>query len=368
MDLETKHTLEDLVINNVTDDDEETHFECDKFRNSNNIIAGEVYSERSNSTIPREPNTNGSKPEEIQAHLEALVSDEKPLEDRKNELMSEDNTLSAKKTDETLSSLTSTNLDSIPQELELSSFSNQNKLNIIENSSRLASDTNENWDEGHTAALSDDSIKPEPFNEDSPSKTEIVALSLSNSNNIDTRTENLFNDSQDEEFCTHFDADFGQFATFEDVSHVEKNLKSPKKETYPSEFEEKCDNTNTVEEYDDDEFGEYSDFQQTSGETENSSQNDLSKNNVLLYDENIKRSLNSILTTLFPNEDNFVSSSDYPDVDIHEGKQFINETTTKLKNVENSCAIADKWAKSTSKTVLVKALGIDSRNIVRYNI
>lgn len=385
LDIESQHVLEDLENFSVTqDDDEELHFGSDKFRNRNDSAIGDVYSNGNSSTITtsKEIDVSNSvadlKHEEIQSPQEKLVSDVNHIEGQKNEFSGGDITLSVDKPDN-LSSSPSWNLDSMQQtpEPEFGSLSIQGELNPMENSSQIATDVNEHSDEDHVAAsLSDDNTKPVPLYERSPSQT------ANNSNDSGFRKENSFDEFQDGEFSSHFDADFGQFATFEDTNQVEENFNSIKIESSEPESIEQCDKMNTVasttfdDEDDDDDFGEFSDFQQTPAEQVGivaTSQSQLQSivttdTTVLLDYENIKLSLSSLLTTVFPNEENCDASTDYRQGggNYYEKRHFINDITAQLRNVENANALAHKWAKSTSKTVLVKALGIDSRNIVSH--
>lgn len=378
LDLESQHVTEDLDNFSVAqDDDEELRFESDKLRNENDSAIGDVYSNGNSSTITVSKKSkvipSTAEHNESDSNLEKHDADTQLGEDEKHEY-SGDNVLCVDQQDN-LSSSPSWNLDSIRQtpEPEFGSLSMQGELNSIENSYQVATDCKETTDSQHIEEpLSDDTVPVENV-EQSPVQT------ANEFNDSGFRNDNLVDESKADEFGIYFDADFGQFATFDDANVQNEMFNSVEVESVPLESTQQCDKSdafaatfddnNNDDEEDDDEFGEFSDFQQTAAVyTETVVQPEpIVNDNVLLDSENIKQNLSSVLTTIFPADDHCeaAASNRY---DGHGKEHFVNELTTQLKNVENSKALAHQWSKSTSKTVLVKALGIDSRNIVSRNM
>lgn len=188
-----------------------------------------------------------------------------------------------------------------------------------------------------------------------------------------------------------FDADFSQFASFECNSSVAPPQNVVKVEPVISdrdiEIARSCDvvtslsranvddiddGSNNVDEEDDD-FGEFSDFQQTpaplsTGLTENLAPN-LPVINTAIDIQAVKFNLNVLLNELFPIHEEEGDSTDVSDDDstIFSKDVFMNELTTSVKDVESAKALSHQWANSAGKASLVKALGIDSRNIVNIN-
>lgn len=164
---------------------------------------------------------------------------------------------------------------------------------------------------------------------------------------------------------TEFNADFSQFASFESAptNFTDQPNEKHENDTFQSNPIEstivECDDDN-----DDDEFGEFSDFQQTTPAI--SSIN--TDNRVMEHIENIKREFSVVLASLFPKSESGDSFIGCGTNELNcETSIFLNEVTVHLRNVEESKAIMNhsSWKKSISKSFLVKALGIDQRNIVR---
>lgn len=364
LEIESPHAIEDLDNLSVVPDDELNFDSSDKFRNGSDSAIGDVYSNGNSST-------NTSKETDASHSLSDLkpteTLSEKPdvhmtLDSERNEFNSE-NALSVEQPDN-LSSSPSWNLDVQTPEPEFGSLSMQGELNSIEITAPAEVDGN------LADEIPDLDEKSTSFPDEN---TNIVPLDESSSSQANQDIANDSNSRQDEfrdEMNIEFNADFGQFATFDDVNAVETlNSASASASAailpHPSE---PCDNTEPAFEDDDDEFGEFSDFQQTPAvETAAVTHQDVTKDaaNVLLDSENIKLNLSSILDTIFPSEGNGDGTTGIRSDNVsYDKQQFINNLTAQLRNVENSNALSHQWAKSTSKTVLVKALGIDSRNIV----
>lgn len=409
LDLESQH-IEDLHNFSVVPEDE-LHFDGDKLRNGTDSAIGDVYSNGNSSTTITTTTTTSKDVSNSLADLKQ--NDEVPstlnfkVETQTNLLDGDKNDLVIDQQDN-LSSSPSWNLDSIRQtpEPEFGAFSigelnpNDDIDDIVAEQTSLEENFVKALDEKfeHTfqhsdhIVVSDDENKSVPLDDEQrPSKT------ANNCNDSGFRKDNSFDDFNDAEFSANatdfetnadfgeFNADFGQFATFEDANQVQAS------ESSPSESSKQCDKTDNYtpataafdgggggEDDDDDEFGEFSDFQQTPAavQTERVPQKDVSKNtSVLLDSENIKLNISSVLTAMFPSDESAIGGGDNSDTSTGYHYQshgnstgnahFINDLTTQLRNVENSNALAHQWAKSTSKAVLVKALGIDSRNIVR---
>lgn len=184
--------------------------------------------------------------------------------------------------------------------------------------------------------------------------------------------ENEQNDNLDGKF----DADFSQFTCFESVpisssppEDIPKHNIDSNEEVYltPSaresseNFADFNNDENDGNDDEDDDFGDFNDFQQT---TELPQQyNDIV--NEQIGCANIERDLDNILSNMFPYESDRTDDGNSQFDNIIMKEMFMNELTNHLKNVENSKALTHQWAKSVAKTFLVRALGIDSRNIVR---
>lgn len=153
-----------------------------------------------------------------------------------------------------------------------------------------------------------------------------------------------------------FDADFSQFATFDSEIQtrpsVESNEPYVESKAIDGDFE--------------DDFG---DFEEAPTMPAHTPLAEISKSSSLDL-KSISERFKSILDTAFPvssDEDDEDTSSAPSNNEISTNKieNFINGTTTHLKNFENAKAQQHQWANSTGKNVLIKALGIDARNIVR---
>lgn len=193
-----------------------------------------------------------------------------------------------------------------------------------------------------------------------------------------------------------FDADFSQFAAFESENEVQQQPSIETIEQQPyvkskpidddfdddfGDFEEAPTKSNTNEaknipqdaaaDLDDDDFGDFNDFQQDTASvsaTIHTPLAEISKSSSFDL-KSISERFSSILDTAFPtngddNEDTSCTSSNHV-ISPNKIENFNNGTTTHLKNFENAKALQHQWANSTSKSVLIKALGIDERNIVR---
>lgn len=444
LDLESQHVeIDDLDrLNAVPIDDDEIHLDNDdKCRNGSDSAIGDVYSTANSSTVTsKEADASNSSADFKQ--IEALSSSIDQQQDIHTQLncakheTHADNVLTVDQQDN-LSSSPSWNLDSIRQtpEPEFGTFSTHLEYNSIENACQETPEANasvqhdevdveEDEEEleleldHRSESIHTDDAKSISLDEQTPSQS----ADLENENENEANDQTPKNDASFDEFqSTDFNADFGQFATFDDANLVQDNFNSAQSQSGTAETHEHCDNieiykSNTFEAEkgqnddvvahhndddggggggnndddfdDDDDFGEFSDFQQTPAvavpvqPTIATTHQELTKNpNVLLDSENIKLNSSSVLTTIFPlREDggdgggsgNCDASTGYQspqinDNDTYEKPNFINDLTTQLRNVENSNALTHQWSKSTSKTVLVKALGIDSRNIVRMN-
>lgn len=364
LEIESPHAIEDLDNLSVVPDDELNFDSSDKFRNGSDSAIGDVYSNGNSST-------NTSKETDASHSLSDLkpteTLSEKPdvhmtLDNERNEFNSE-NALSVEQPDN-LSSSPSWNLDVQTPEPEFGSLSMQGELNSIEITAPAEVDGN------LADEIPDLDEKSTSFPDENTNIVPLDESSLSQANQDIANDSNSRQDEFRDEMNIEFNADFGQFATFDDVNAVEMvNSASASASAailpHPSE---PCDNTEPAFEDDDDEFGEFSDFQQTPAvETAAVTHQDVTKDaaNVLLDSENIKLNLSSILDTIFPSEGNGDGTTGIRSDNVsYDKQQFINNLTAQLRNVENSNALSHQWAKSTSKTVLVKALGIDSRNIV----
>lgn len=400
--------------------DDEVPCDSERMQNGSDSAIGDVYSNGNSSTITsKDADASNSSADDLKRieHClsgppicDQLHSMDENVDCKRNEF----NCLAVEQLDN-LSSSPSWNLDGQTPEPEFGSLSMQGDCNSIEPSASIAID-HENCakempeiDE-QCISYEDDSKKHVPLEEQSPS-----SLSLQQdipTNGIDATSLKNDDDSFDEfgdDMSTQFNADFGQFATFDDTSVAEsfvtttttaaavadesnsistatviQTVQTEQCDTIERAFNVANENENgngdDADDDDDDDFGEFSDFQQscsavqmtttttTNATTTHVTNKDVTNDvNVLLDSENIKLKLSSILDTIFPSDPTTTTaaaSAHRLDSDAPSKEQFINNLTMQLKNVENSNALSHQWAKSTSKTVLVKALGIDSRNIV----
>lgn len=182
-----------------------------------------------------------------------------------------------------------------------------------------------------------------------------------------------------------FDADFRQFSAFERENATQLTEKPPYLESKAldadfdddfGDFEEapsklqapEVGNTlqDAATDFDDDDFGDFNDFQPDTASVSapvHTPLADIPK--TTSFDlKSISERFKSILETAFPtngdddedtsNEMGFTSKIDH----------LINGTTMHLKSFENAKALEHQWTNSTAKSVLIKALGIDGRNIV----
>lgn len=193
-----------------------------------------------------------------------------------------------------------------------------------------------------------------------------------------------------------FDADFSQFATFDSENETPHEPKTSNEsteqqlyvETKPDgddfdedfgDFEEAPTESNPIKmgntrsdaanNFDDDDFGDFNDFQQdaTAVPVHTPLANIPKPTSFDL--KSISERFKSILDTAFPtNGDDDEETSNTPSIDINSTNEIdnlVNGTTMHLKNFENAKALQHQWANSTGKSVLIKALGINAKNIVR---
>lgn len=192
-----------------------------------------------------------------------------------------------------------------------------------------------------------------------------------------------------------FDADFSQFSAFENESGATQQppiepqpieeLKRPVDDDDFGDFEEAPAGSSTidvkstlqetahdVEAGDDDDFGDFNDFQQdTAGSTPAQVHTPLSElpKSTSFDLKTISERFKTILDTVFPSngEDDDSDISSAPSNDTNSTNKidhFLNGTSMHLKNFENAKALQHQWTNSTGKNVLIKALGIDARNVV----
>lgn len=128
---------------------------------------------------------------------------------------------------------------------------------------------------------------------------------------------------------------------------------------------------------DDDDFGEFSDFQQqapnetdpTADLTINSKTSIVNTDVTQINLQTIQTKLKPLLNKLFPVDNNESSPTEAENGNqntnkISQKEEFLTNIVQNLKDFENSNALSHQWASSSGKSSLVKALGIDSRNIV----
>lgn len=393
LELESQHTINDLNPQvSVVVPDDEIHYEDDKVGMGSDSAIGDVYSngQLSNSSIitSKETDTSNSSPDlkcgetlpdkhQISLHPTDLDNDEDDGDDYRNEYNCEQAFPNIEQPDN-LSSSPSWNLDGQTPEPEFGSLSVPDELNPIEHSDQTIL------------------IKTENQKQTLELESYCHHLDDQTTSRNDNEKDDSFSASREDEVDdgeVRFNADFGQFAAFDDehfnaVVPEATPIVTVAASTSTIEPSNQCDkiqaafndinNENSgdgndvgADEDDDDEFGEFNDFQQmpavqTTIVADTAMQKAFAPNaNVLLDSENIKLNLSSILDTLFPAVGTAAAlDSDY----TYEKQQFITNLTRQLRNVENSNALNHQWAKSTSKTLLVKALGIDSRNIVSKTI
>lgn len=126
------------------------------------------------------------------------------------------------------------------------------------------------------------------------------------------------------------------------------------------------DNADDDNEFDeDDEFGDFSDFQQTTIAATKTEASPPKPRDSVMYIVDAQHEFNSILASMFPSAD----ASGPATSAEHRGERadsFSNEITKQLRIVDETRASItnNNWKKSVSKSFLVKALGIDQRNIV----
>lgn len=192
-------------------------------------------------------------------------------------------------------------------------------------------------------------------------------VSVTSSDNKDNLA-NVFKDNYDLENKTSFDDNDDDFGDFEEATQ------SP----LPTA-------THSVrnDDFNDDDFGEFSDFQHQQQESPNepvdsaalpppSNTSTPSSDYTQFNYQAIHTKLEPLLSRLFPVDQADAdmekgSSSEYQnssDSQISRKEVFLTDVVQHLQDFENSNAIKHQWQTSVGKSSLVKALGIDSRNIV----
>lgn len=206
-----------------------------------------------------------------------------------------------------------------------------------------------------------------------------------------------------EEFAENavaFDADFSQFNAFEnevventisnnnhtksadfdinsaDTGNLDDNLNDDNDDF--GDFEEATKRTNDIQDdFNDDDFGEFSDFQQqapneispTTDLTISSNTSTVNSDVSQINLQTIQTKLEPLLSKLFPVDDTDSVSTEAENKNQNASKigrkeDFLTDIVQNLRDFENSNALSHQWVTSAGKNSLVKALGIDSRNIV----
>lgn len=129
---------------------------------------------------------------------------------------------------------------------------------------------------------------------------------------------------------------------------------------------------------DDDDFGDFNDFQQQQPVVSQTIPQSTSTNSISSLPNHASSTIDiqfnvskiqPLLDQMFPGGSG--PTLDDSDAGYESSTQtvvYTNEITTVLKDVENSKALDHQWLSSMGKSALVKALGIDSRNIVSQTI
>lgn len=183
-----------------------------------------------------------------------------------------------------------------------------------------------------------------------------------------------------------FDADFTQFSAFESGNGNQLTEQSPYLESKAvdavdfdddfGDFEEAPNKLQALEvgntlqdvaaDFDDDDFGDFNDFQQDATSVPapvHTPLADIPK--TTSFDlKSISERFKSILETAFPTNGHDAEETSTEVGFTSKIDHLINGTTMHLKNFENAKALQHQWTNSTAKSVLIKALGIDGRNIV----
>lgn len=158
-----------------------------------------------------------------------------------------------------------------------------------------------------------------------------------------------------------FEADFSQFDDFNESPADEMHITTQLSTTTANldDFEdapvEECDNIKEDTD-DDDDFGDFNDF------TQNQQTETFFDTPVPVFQPT---TVTSILDTMFPLEKcTGPTLKDNVGSDTHDDSQIL----ISLKVFEESEALNYQWANSNSNQSLVRALGIDSRNIVSCSL
>lgn len=133
------------------------------------------------------------------------------------------------------------------------------------------------------------------------------------------------------------DDDFGDFNDVPVVTHGQQTFNRPQDD-------------------DDDDFGDFSDFQNT-------------QSSIPIVRTDIRdvcANVESLLSMMFPVNDSDTEelSTEIPSKSVDNTETLLNEITLAVRNLDDSKALEHQWLVSTGKDSLIKALGIDTRNIV----
>ncbi|KAL0133112.1 hypothetical protein PUN28_000705 [Cardiocondyla obscurior] len=159
------------------------------------------------------------------------------------------------------------------------------------------------------------------------------------------RTKESATTEEQEDNCLEFesvdDEDFGDFTNFSSMT-VEWKSDDTKELKVPE---------------DDDDFGDFSNFE-TSMDVVETQQFSLKDSICRIENKNAANKIEDIITNMFP------TASEHHNIEL---KALIDKTDKvwqNVKSVEETNALTYQWANSSSNNVLLKALGIDSRNIL----
>lgn len=147
--------------------------------------------------------------------------------------------------------------------------------------------------------------------------------------------------------------DFTEFADFSSASNDKPQEITPN-DDFDDDFGE-FTSTNVEEirqepEFDD--FGDFSEFSKSESENEQPI-------TLVLNKENAASNTAAILTEIFPEINE--NTTEFRENEVEKNDKIFNE----LKDVTETNALLYQWSKSSSQNLLLKALNIDTRNIVR---
>lgn len=191
----------------------------------------------------------------------------------------------------------------------------------------------------------------------------------------DTKSDNEIN--SDDALCTVYDDDKNdsgdenshRFTSVKVTDANDTSSSSSNSDELAKCFDDAIDNAGDKDDFDDDDdFGDFSDFQQTTSavSTTTTTYSNPAKSQISLKPiVDAQNEFNSILASMFPSTDASDSRActEYP---TESADSISNEITKQLQVVDETKAniTNNNWKKSVSKSFLVKALGIDHRNIV----